>query len=107
MGTLVAPSTGLMESTVGAVPLQVSTNMPLTTVKVCEPVWICTVRNPLDAPEVTRLAVKLVAPFTVTGPNAPAAPPPTAMPGPKFALVVPLTQLVKTPVTLTLSVCVG
>ena len=96
-----------METTLGAVPLQVSTEIPLFTVRVCEPLWICTGRNPLDAPEVRRSAVKLVALLTVTGPNAPAAAPPTAMPGPKLAFVVPLAQLVNAPVTVTLSVCVG
>ena len=61
----------------------------------------------IGALEVTRLAVRLVALLTVTGPNAPAVAPPTEMPGPKLALVVPLAQFVNAPVTLTLSVCVG
>jgi hypothetical protein len=56
---------------------------------------------------VERLAVKLVPLFTVTGPKVPAAAPPTEIPGPKLAFVVPLTQLVKAPVTVTLSDCVG
>ena len=56
---------------------------------------------------VLRFAVSDVPLVTVTGPNVPAVAPPTEMPGPKLAVVVPLTQFVKAPVKLTLSVCVG
>src|SRR6202795_4592916 len=106
-GTLVPPLTGLICRMVGAVAVQVCTSIPLFTVRVCDPVWICTVRKPVVAPEVTRLAVRLVAPLTVTGPKVPAGAPPTAIPGPKLAFVVGLTQLVNAPVITTLSVCVG
>src|ERR1017187_1263501 len=95
-----------MESTDGVVVLQVCTKMPLFTVNVCAPVWICTALDPVVAPEVDRFAVRLVALLTVTGPNVPAVAPPTEMPGPKLAFVVP-PQLVKAPVIVTLSDCVG
>jgi hypothetical protein len=43
--------------------------------------------------------------LTVTLPNAPTAPLPTFIPGPKLAVVVALVQFVKLPVTITLRFC--
>lgn len=100
VGTLVAFSNGLNSKIVGVVVLHVWMVIPFATVRVCVPVLICTVLAPRAAPDVVRLAVTLVALLSVTGPNVPAAAPPTEMPGPKFA-VVELVQVVNAPVTLT------
>src|SRR4030081_2047233 len=101
-GTFVPPLTGLICRMVGAVAVQVWTSIPLFTVRVCDPVWICTVRKPFVAPEVTRLAVMLVGLLTVTGPKVTGGAFPTEIPGPKLAFVVPVVQLVNAPVTATL-----
>jgi hypothetical protein len=52
-------------------------------------------------------AVALVALLTVRGPLAPAAPPPTEIPGPKFAVVAPWKKFENEPVIVTLKVCPG
>ena len=64
----------------------------------CTPVATVIVRAPGCAPgAMTSCAVAAPALVTVTGPNAPAVPPPTAMPGPKFARVLPFRKLVNVP----------
>src|SRR5437868_7222171 len=50
-------------------------------------------------------AVAVVALATVTGPNPPDGPPPTATPAPKLATVVPCIKCVNCPVTATDRLC--
>ena len=58
--------------------------------------------------EELTFAVRVMALFTVTVPNVPAVAPPTLIPGPKLAFVVPLAQCVNSPVMDTLvEDCVG
>jgi hypothetical protein len=51
--------------------------------------------------EIFSCAVAVVELVTVTAPNPPAAPVPTAIPGPKMAFVVPFTKCVPVPVMMT------
>ena len=55
-----------------------------------EPVCTVTTRSPAAAAgPILNCAVALVGLFTVTGPAAPPRPPPTEIPGPKLACVLP------------------
>ena len=79
--------------------ITVSTSVPVVTV---------TVRAPMAAAvSMVSEAVADVREFTVTGPAAPRAPPPTEMPAPKLATVVPLAKLVNWPVKVTDTVELG
>jgi hypothetical protein len=51
--------------------------------------------------------VALVALLTVTGPIAPAVPPPTEIEGPKLAVVAPWKKFENEPVIVTLKLCPG
>ena len=93
---------GLILITVGGVVPLFCTVNPLMTVSTSAPVVTVTFCACSAAPaEITSEALAVVAPVTVIGPAAPTAPPPTAMPGPKLAVVVPFTQLVNWPVSAT------
>src|ERR1035438_2799610 len=68
---------------------------PLASVACSAPVVTATVWVPVAAEAPMAIsAVALVGLATVTGPGCPAAAPPTAMPGPKLATVVPCTKCV-------------
>lgn len=69
---------------------------------VSAPVSTVTVRAPtVAAGLMTNCAIALVGLFTVTGPDPPDGPPPTEIPSPKLASVVPWTKLVNCPVIVT------
>jgi hypothetical protein len=77
----------------------------LAKLTVCVPVTAVTVCVPtVAALSIAMVAVALVALVTVTGPYAPSAAPPTEIPGPKFACVVPWTNVVLLPVRVTVRV---
>jgi hypothetical protein len=79
---------------------------PFVSVSVWTPVSTVTVTAPSVAPApMAKLATATVGLLTVTGPNAPAAAPPTAMPGPKLATVLPWKKLVFSPVMVTCTCC--
>jgi hypothetical protein len=79
---------------------------PFVSVSVWTPVSTVTVTAPSVAPApMAKLATATVGLLTVTGPNAPAAAPPTAMPGPKLATVLPWKKLVYSPVMVTCTCC--
>ena len=68
---------------------------PLTIAACSAPVVTVTVWEPVAAAgSMTMEAVALVELLTVTGPGCPSAAPPTAMPAPKLATVVPCTKCV-------------
>jgi hypothetical protein len=78
---------------------------PLISDSCSVPVCADTVRVASGAlPEMVSCAVAVVALVTVTGPNAPETPVPTAIPGPKLATVVPFTKWVFCAVMVTVSV---
>ena len=78
--------------TVGAVLVGVTVNRDPSEA-CCSPVLTVTVRAPTGAPCAAICATALVALFTETGPNAPSAAPPTEIPGPKVATVIPCTEV--------------
>src|SRR5580692_890176 len=99
---------GLSEMMEGAGMVAAWMVKPPGTFSTSAPVVVITSTGPSDAPaEMIRLAVRLVALLTVTGPETPSAAPPTLMPGPKLAVVVPLTQLVYWPVMVTVTEAPG
>jgi hypothetical protein len=72
----------------------------------CVPVWTDIVLRPVDASgSILILAVALVGLLTVTNPQPPSDPLPTAIPGPKLADVTPCEKLVYVPVIVTCTVC--
>jgi hypothetical protein len=63
------------------------------------------VRAPVEADRsMTTLAVALVGLVTLIGPAAPAAAPPTAIPAPNIACVLPLAKLMFDPLIVTVAV---
>jgi len=71
-----------------------------------EPVVTVTSLRPTEAAaSIDSEAVAVVAPVTVTGPNAPLVPPPTETPAPKLACVEPCTKSVAVPLMVTVRVC--
>ena len=75
---------------------------PLTSEACSAPVVTVTVWAPVAAEAPMAIsAVASVASVTVIGPGCPAVPPPTAMPGPKLATLVPWTKCVNDPVMAT------
>ena len=92
----------------------VSTGVPLVTVKpllsvaTSVPVRTVTVRAPLVTDEDTiSFAIAVVELRTVTGPNAPAAAPPTPIPGPNDAWEMNGRKWLKVPLIVTTILCPG
>jgi hypothetical protein len=73
-----------------------------------DPVVTLTVRGPTVAlGSIVNDATAVVELFTMTGPELPSAAPPTEMPGPKLACVLPWKKLLKVPVMVTVKLCPG
>ena len=99
---------GLNEISVGGEIDVACTVNPAGTVSTSALVVTTTVRGPsVAAGSIASDAERVHVPVTVTSPAAPSAAPTTEMPGPKLAVVVPLTQLVYWPAMLTVTKAFG
>jgi hypothetical protein len=81
---------------------------PFTKVGCWTPVAAVTVLKPGAVPaSMDNCALAEVGLFTVTGPNPPGAPPPTLIPAPKLAWVLPCTKFVNWPERVVAKDCPG
>ncbi len=100
-----APAVGAVMEIVGASPVAV-TLKPFANETSSVPVRTRTARGPTTAAAlIASCAVILVGLFTVTGPKPPSAAPPTDIPAPKLACVVPCEKLVFCAMTVTETLC--